>query len=405
LLDPASGAPIALGTIAWQRWLEHATSFAYLGSAGRFTARKERRGRADGHWRAYRRRGGKLYSAYLGQSADLTPERLEAVAQALAGTEQAVDPPADQQIGSTARTADEQAPGTGTITVLLADADPFVGQDPIPDATRAHMTTLLTEAIRAGGGESFDAGAGVLGGSFGSPIDALDAALTARRALAAADLISPWPSALRMALHARVATAGGDDQRARLVRWAARLLASGPGGQILLSHISGVLISEQLPVGFSLYNLGAYYFGDGDRPESCFQLVGPGLPASAAPLRPPARRPHNLPAPATSLVGREGDIASVKAALQRADVRLLTLIGPGGVGKTRLALQVARELRDSFADGAFLVDLAAIVDPALVIPKISKTLGLVQPGEQEKAGLKLTWAANSCSCCSTISSR
>jgi LuxR family maltose regulon positive regulatory protein len=126
LLDQAGGGPpIALDTVAWQRWLEQAASFAFHGRAGRFTARRERRGRADGYWRAYRRHRGKLYSSYLGMSSELTLERLEAVAQTLADVAAAPAQSTNSQLSPAARTPDKQAPHTGTITVLLADSDPL----------------------------------------------------------------------------------------------------------------------------------------------------------------------------------------------------------------------------------------------------------------------------------------
>lgn len=383
LLDQTGGGPkIEVGTAAWQGWLEQASSFAFRGSTGRFTARKERRGRADGYWRAYRKQSGKLYSLYLGKSADLSLDRLEAVALAL--VEAASTPAAVTTMGpgSTAEPTGRQGAYPGIFTVLLADCDPLAAQGPIPDAARIRLTRLLNEAIRAGSGRSFAAGAGVIGGSFGSPIDALDAALTARRLLEAEDHVRPWAGYLRMALHTGVPTVHGEDDSSDVTTWALRLLSSGHGGQILLSLVSSALIKEQLPPGYSLSNLGSYYLDEREQPESLFQFVGPYQAAHTAPLRAPARRPHNLPVSTTSFVGRSDDVFAVVAALQRVDVRLLTLTGPGGVGKTRLALQVARELRDHFADGAFLVDLASIVDPALVIPTILKTLGLTALSEQ-----------------------
>jgi predicted ATPase len=118
------------------------------------------------------------------------------------------------------------------------------------------------------------------------------------------------------------------------------------------------------------------------RPERLFQLVLAGLPADFPPLNALDRRAHNLPIQPTPLLGREREVAAVCALLRQGDVRLLTLTGPGGVGKTRLALQVAAELVDAFADGVWFVRLSRLADPALVLPTIAETLGLREAGGQ-----------------------
>src|SRR5207253_465242 len=115
---------------------------------------------------------------------------------------------------------------------------------------------------------------------------------------------------------------------------------------------------------------------DLSRPEQIFQLVTPDLPSTLPPLKTLDARPNNLPAQPTPLIGREREIADISALLHRDDVRLLTLTGPGGTGKTRLGLQVAADLLDAFADGVYFVNLAPIGDANLVVSAIAQTLSL-----------------------------
>jgi predicted ATPase len=106
------------------------------------------------------------------------------------------------------------------------------------------------------------------------------------------------------------------------------------------------------------------------------------LPADFAALQTLDRSPHNLPIQATPLIGREKEVAAILRLLSREEVRLVTLIGPGGTGKTRLGLQVAAELSDLFADGVYFVNLAPISDPTFVVPTIAQTLELKESGDQ-----------------------
>src|SRR5262249_38264210 len=113
---------------------------------------------------------------------------------------------------------------------------------------------------------------------------------------------------------------------------------------------------------------------DLQHPSHLFQLVMAGLPADFPALGTLDTHPNNLPVQPTSLIGREKEVATVQHLLGREDVRLLTLTGPGGIGKTRLGLQVAAELSEHFVDGVFFVNLAPISDPEFVVPTIAQTL-------------------------------
>jgi predicted ATPase len=191
-----------------------------------------------------------------------------------------------------------------------------------------------------------------------------------------------------MALHSGAAEQRAGDYFGPTLNRLARLLAAGHGEQVLLSRATAELVRDQLPEGLTLRDLGPHRLKDLTRPEQIFQLVALDLPSEFPPLWTLDARRHNLPAQPTPLIGREQEIAAVGALLRRdsgggngADVRLVTLLGPGGIGKTRLSLQVAAELLDAFPDGVWLVELAPLADPALVPRAVATALGLgEEPG-------------------------
>jgi predicted ATPase len=179
-----------------------------------------------------------------------------------------------------------------------------------------------------------------------------------------------------MALHTGVAAAHAGDYVGSPLNRAARLLAATHGGQIVLSRATWELVADQLPTDVELRDLGRHRLKDPSRPEQIFQLIAPDLPATFPALNTLDARRTNLPAQPTPLIGRASELAQVGALLHQPDARLLTLTGPGGIGKTRLGLQVAAELLDDFPDGVYFVDLAPIREPPLVISAIAQTLGI-----------------------------
>ena len=126
-------------------------------------------------------------------------------------------------------------------------------------------------------------------------------------------------------------------------------MAAAHGGQILLSTTTYNLVNDLLPEGVNLHDLGEHHLKDLQRPERIYQVVVPGLPAGFPPLKTLDNRPNNLPPQRSPFVGREKEVAAISKELLREDVGVLTMTGPGGVGKTRLALQVAADLLDDFA--------------------------------------------------------
>ncbi len=219
--------------------------------------------------------------------------------------------------------------------------------------------------------------------AFPKATDAVSSAVLGQRALG----MHIWPEGVdvrvRMGLHTEKPLdvwvegfAGASFHRA------ARITNVGHGGQVLLSEATARLIKEEIPEGIGLRDLGNHRLKDLRHPESIFQLVIPGLPVDFPSLKSLDTHPNNLPIQPTSLVGRDADLASTRSLLSQKDVHLLTLIGPGGTGKTRLGLQLAAELSDEFTDGVFFVPLAPIADPSLVTPTVAQTLGLHDRGSQ-----------------------
>ena len=210
---------------------------------------------------------------------------------------------------------------------------------------------------------------------------ALAATVAAQRALAA----NAWPAGVdvrvRMGLHTGEGKHGGENYIGLDVNRAARIAAAGHGGQVLLSGATAELVSRSLPEGVQLADLGPHRLKDLAEPEHLFQVEIDGLPAEFPPLRTLDARPNNLPAQLTSFVGREPALRALGDLLERA--RLVTLTGPGGTGKTRLAIQVAAQRLSKYADGAFLVELASITDPDLVASAIAVALEVRESTEQE----------------------
>jgi predicted ATPase len=160
------------------------------------------------------------------------------------------------------------------------------------------------------------------------------------------------------------------------VHRAARIAAAGHGGQILLSEATRALAEPDLPAGALLRDLGEFRLKDLQRPEHLAQLVLPGLPADFPPLKTLDRLPNNLPIMLTPLLGRDRELAHLRGLLLQPEVRLVSLLGPGGAGKTSLALQLAADLSSAFPDGVYFIALHAVRDGALVVPTIVHTLGV-----------------------------
>ncbi len=273
---------------------------------------------------------------------------------------------------------------TGTVTFLFTDIQGSTRlwqqhPDAMPAALARHHA-ILKNAIAAQRGHVFQIVGDAFCAAFATPAEAVGAALAAQRGLRDEAWGQTGPVRVRMALHSGSApvqagdTVSGEYRSGITLSRAARLLSAAHGEQILLSQAAYDLLLDQLPAGLALRDLGEHQLKDLVRPEHIYQAIAPDLPADFPPLKSLRSGRHNLPLQLTSFVGREHDLAAVKRLL--ATTRLLTLTGVGGTGKTRLALQVAAELLDQNAEGVWLVELAALADPAFVPRTVAATFGL-----------------------------
>jgi predicted ATPase len=178
---------------------------------------------------------------------------------------------------------------------------------------------------------------------------------------------------VRMAVHAGEAEQREGDWFGPALNRTARLMGIGYGGQVLVSGAAHELVSDDLLPGFSFVDLGSHRLRDLSRAEHVWQLVGDGLERSFPPLRSFDGARGQLPAQTTSFVGRQAEMDQVAAEVTSS--RLMTLVGPGGVGKTRLAAQVGASLVDKFADGVWMFELAGLNSPDGLEPSMLATLG------------------------------
>ena len=274
---------------------------------------------------------------------------------------------------------------TGTVTLLFTDIEGSTRLlqrlgERYPDVL-AECQGLLRVAFHQHLGYEVDTQGDSFFFAFGRAIDAVEASIAAQRALAS----HPWPEGaalrVRMGLHTGEPSVATEGYVGLDVHRAARIMSAGHGGQVLLSQTTRDLVEHVLPEGAHLQDLGAHRLKDLQQPIHLFQLVIAGLPIDFPPLRTLDIQPNNLPVQPTPFLGREKEVAAVTALLRREDVRLVTLTGAGGTGKTRMALHVAAELSEAFPDGVFFVNLAPISDPEFVISALAQVLDVKEMGE------------------------
>jgi predicted ATPase/class 3 adenylate cyclase len=278
------------------------------------------------------------------------------------------------------------SPPTGTLTFLFTDIEGstrlWEHDAPAMQAALARHDELLKLAIEERGGYVFKTVGDAFCAVFPTASDALEAALEIQRRLLSSEWEQSEPLRVRMALHTGAAEERDGDYFGPPVNRVARLLSAAHGGQVLLSLPTQELVRDQLLVGTTLRDLGEHRLKDLFRPERVFQLSAPELPSEFPPLRTLEAYRNNLPLQPTPLIGRENEVSEVCDLLGGEATRLLTLTGPGGIGKTRVALQAAADLLEDFTDGAFFVPLATLTEAELFFSAVAETLGVKETAEQ-----------------------
>jgi predicted ATPase/class 3 adenylate cyclase len=248
----------------------------------------------------------------------------------------------------------------------------------------ARHDEVLQQATKTAGGRVFKHTGDGICAVFPTAGAGLAAALAAQQSLQG-DEWTAEPLRVRMALHSGTAERRGGDYFGPALNRTARLLDTAHGRQIVVSLVTAELLRDELPPGVDLVDLGEHRLADLARPEHVFQVTQPDLAASFPPLRSLGSHRHNLPVAPTSFVGRRGELAAVADLLRSS--RLVTLSGVGGVGKTRLALQVAADMLEEYPDGVFITELASLADPALVALEVTRTLQLIEAARSTEAAL------------------
>src|SRR4051812_36229034 len=279
----------------------------------------------------------------------------------------------------TAEPNDVASAGTGTLAFLFTD---IAGSTRLCERQPAAMTealarhdAILTDAIGAAAGTVVKTTGDGMMAVFGTAADAVDAAIAAQNALTKAAWGETGPLRVRMGINAGDAERRGNDYFGPTINRTARLMAVGHGGQVLLSAAAAALCQERLPPGATLRDLGEYRLRDLGRPERVFQLVHPDLTAS---FPPPTTFDNvaSLPIPSSAFVGRRAELEQVERRLEDPSIRLLTLTGPGGTGKTSLGIRAAADQVDRFRDGVSFVDLSGARDADALLVALGRAVGV-----------------------------
>ncbi len=271
---------------------------------------------------------------------------------------------------------------SGTVTFLFSDVEGSTQlweshTEAMREALRRH-DEILRHSIENARGYIFKTIGDAFCAAFSAAPDAVQAAVDIQTGLRAEHWDLPRPIRVRIALHSGEAEVRDSDYFGPSLNRTARLQSLAFGGQTILTLVTEELVRDSLPKGISLRELGSHRLKDLTRPETVFELRLAGEDEEYPQLRSLDAHLHNLPLEPTPFIGRESDLERLGEELTGGHARLVTLVGPGGIGKTRMALQIAADLIDSFPDGAFVVDLSSIREPTQVPQAILETLQVTQ---------------------------
>ncbi len=267
---------------------------------------------------------------------------------------------------------------SGTVTFLFTDIEGSTQRweahrDAMQQAV-AHHDEIVRSAVALHNGSVFKTIGDAFCAVFSRPQDAVRSAIAAQRALAGEDFSAVGGLRARMALHTGTAQERDGDYFGPTVNRVARLLAIGHGGQVLISGTTGDLLQGDMPQDTGIRDLGEHQLRDLVRPERVYQLTAPGFDDIFPALRSLEALPNNLPRQPTAFVGRDHELSEIKALVAKSQV--VTLVGTGGIGKTRAALQVGADLLDGSGDGVWFVDLAQVSSEEGITTAIASVFGI-----------------------------
>lgn len=285
------------------------------------------------------------------------------------------------------RSSSPQVLPAGTVTFFFSDIEGStkhlieLGDRYAALLEKHHL--LLRRAIALGGGSELATEGDSFFAVFPTAAGGVAAAIDAQEAL----LTEPWehgaPLRVRMGLHTGEGRIVGNSYIGLDVHRAARIAAAAHGGQIVVSAVTAALVSPNLPETASLRDLGVHALKDLDRPEHLFQVTLRGHQKVFPPVR--SVGTSRFPKTVNALVGREADLEAAGRLVSRSDVHLVTITGPGGIGKTRLAIELLRSLQLGYPGGVHFIDLSGMTDPLLVVPAVGRALGVLDSENRDIA--------------------